>query len=158
MKIAKKITVKAVVGDVKRHVIKLADSEGVVADGQTIPLLRVVGKCNRYEVKTNDYGDSVCLKGQFEATNLETGEATRAPSCYLPEIAADSVAGLLQGEIESVDFAYDISIRTDADAITGYVYECVPLIEPQEDDVMTRLSKSLPKALAAPKKSAKAKS
>jgi len=155
MKLAKKITVKGVCGDVKKNVLMLA-KDGVIPNGEKIPLMRVIGKANRFEIKKTDIGESVCLKGQFMATNLETGEETRAGSCYLPETAVEAVAGMLQGEVDSVEFGFDISVVTDDSSVVGYVYDVLPLIEPQEDDAMTRLASSLPQAaLPSPEKGEK---
>ena len=143
MKLVKKITVKGIIGDIKKLTLSLV-KDGEIADGQKIELMRVVGKCNRFEIKTNDYGESLCLKGQFQAINKLTGEETRAGTCYMPDTASEAVAGMLQGEIESVEFAFDIAIVTDASSLVGYVYEVTPLIEPTEDDAMNRLTSSLP--------------
>lgn len=150
MNLVKKITPKGVCGDIKKRVLALA-KDGEIANEQKIYLFRVVGKANRFDVKMTDLGESVALKGMFKATNAD-GEEFRAGVCYLPDTASEAVAGALNGENESVEFAFDISVITDDSAITGYVYEVKPLIEPTEDDALNRLSDSLPPALEAPKK------
>lgn len=158
MKLMKKITIKGMCGDVKK-LVNAHMKDGEIADGIVIKLVRIVGKCNRFEVKSNDLGDSVCLKGQFQATNLITGESARGGTCYMPDVAAEAVAGMLQDDVESVEFGFDISLLSDSTSIVGYVYDVLPLIQPQEDDALNRLADSLPSipALEAPKEKAKAK-
>ncbi len=121
------------------------NKDGEFKDGVVVPLMRIVGKCDRYQVKTTDLGESVALKGNFQATCLRTGETVRAATCYLPETASDMVAGMLAGDdVGAVEFGFDISVVSDGDAIVNYVYEIKPLIEPQEDDGLARLAASLP--------------
>lgn len=146
MKLLKKITIKAVFGDVKKAV---ASSE--LVQGDALPVMRVVGKCDRSAVKETDYGASVTLKGNFMATNLATGEIARSNTCYLPDAAADAVAGALL-DAETVEFGFDIFAEVDAGSATGYVYSVTPLIAPKEDDALSRLAASLPAIpqLAAP--------
>jgi hypothetical protein len=153
MKLLKKLTVKGVFGDVQKAVFATM-IDGVIQDGVVIPVMRVVGKCNRYDVKTTDLGDSICLKGSFMATSPD-GEEFRAGTCYLPDTASEAVAGAIQDDVESVEFAFDVAAVTDGEAVRGYFYEVTPLIEPTEDDALNRLAESLPKALAAPAEKAK---
>jgi len=153
MNLVKKITPKGVCGDIKKRVLMLA-KDGVIKNGQKIYLMRVVGKATRFDVKMTDLGESIALKGQFKATNTD-GEEFRAGVCYLPDTGAEVIAGALAGDVECVEFAFDISVVTDDSAITGYVYEVKPLIEPAEDDALNRLAASLPPALEAPKTKAK---
>lgn len=164
MKLLKKITVKGVFGDLKSAVLASAVKDGKMNDGVVVPVMRVVGKCIRYEIKSTDFGDSICLKGNFQATNLATGEIFRGNTCYLPETAADMVAGAMEDDTASVEFGFDIEAVSDSGVPTGYTYTVTPLIKPQEDDALSRLAASLPQipqlaiaAEAEPEQAPKAK-
>lgn len=144
--IVKKITAKGVCGDIKK-LVNMHMVEGEIPNNIVINLFRIHGKCASYNTKSTDYGDSIQLKGTFVATSLlEEDKVYRSGSCYLPDIAADLVAGMLldNEDVNSVEFAFDIAIKTDSSSVVGYVYEVTPLLEPQEDDSLSRLASSLP--------------
>lgn len=154
MKVIKKITAKEVCGDVKK-LVNLNMKDGELPEGLAIPLMRVVGKCDRTQIKTTDIGESLLLLGNFEGINIATGEVFRSGRCYLPEVAADMIAGmLLDDSVSAVEFGFDIGVITDPSSIVGYTWEVTPLVEPQDDDALSRLSKSLPALpkLPAPEK------
>ena len=153
MRIAKKISVKEVVGPVRTHLLKLVDKEtGTIPNGVSVPLCTFIGKATGWQVKETDMGDSILLKGFFEGTSLIADKEgkfnkVRGGQCYLPGSAAEMVSGMFDDKVQGIEFAFRISIVSDDTAITGYVYNVDSLIEPQEDDALGRLAAQLPKAL-----------
>ena len=158
----KKITLRTVFGgkgDVLETVMKDKQKEHM--------LMRVHGFANGIrEAESREVGQdgekikSKGLVGEFEATNLVTGEAFFSPVCWLPQMAVDLVAGQLGEEDARVGFAYDIGVVYSEASATSYEYTVRPLTKLQETDAMTTLKNSLPpleatKALSAPENSAK---
>jgi hypothetical protein len=156
MKLLNKITVKNLCGDVKKRVFvkeNFNEETGELKDGIKIPLMRIAGKCTRFEVKETDLGTSIALKGTFQGIDLATNEVARAPTCYLPGSVADTIAATLAEGASGVEFGFDLYVVTDSSAITSYVYEIVPLMEPSEDDSLNRMFAalpSIPQLLSAP--------
>lgn len=127
--------------------------ETVFKDKSTAhPLYRVVGICNGTRTGKNkfddkeDAGEWRALLGNFEATSFLTGEIFNSGVCFMPAYVVDLVAGQLAGDDpnSSVKFAFDIAAKFDDKAATSYTYFATSLIEPQEDDALRSLSKSLP--------------
>lgn len=135
--LSKKLSVKGVVGNVKKLV-----ADGEIADGQKIA--RFVGSTHSVLTGTGDNGDWVAFKGNFAGTNLLTGENFRSGKCFLPDVAGDILHGLVAESESAVEFAFDISIKKDESSATGYIYNAVPLIQPAQDDPMERMMAALP--------------
>lgn len=157
MNILKKITVKSVVGNVKKLVI-----DGTLAEnGGQMNVMRVFGNAVGLKTGESDNGPWTAARGQFKAIAL-TGENEGvefvSSVCFMPDVAMDMVeAQMMADGVSSVEFAFDISIVADEDSATGYVYTANPLLAPEEDNPLDRLASTLPKlpALEAPKKATK---
>ena len=135
--LSKKLSVKGVVGNVKKMVV-----EGEIADGQKIA--RFLGSAHSVLTGTGDNGDWVAFKGNFGATNLITGEKLRSGKCFLPDVASDVLHAMVTEADSPVEFAFDIAIKKDASSATGYVYSAVPLLQPKQDDPLSRMMEALP--------------
>lgn len=133
MKILKKISASTVVGNVKRLREIAENSEGVVA-----PIMRVIGVAIATKSGVSQYGEWVSLRGQFSATNLETGEEFRGSSLFVPDELTDMIAAQLSQGVKSVEFAVDIGVMV-SDAVIGYEYVVEPLLEPSENDPINSL-------------------
>ena len=152
--IIKKITVKTVLGDVKKMV--LGDKKkGVEGLDVKTDVMRVAGIARRMETGESEYGPWVKFKGSFMGTNLITGEEFRAGSAMLPEVASELLEEAMNAEgAENVKFGFDVAVTPDDSIAIGYQYSVTPLIEATEDDPLLSLANSLPNLpkLAAPKK------
>lgn len=137
MNVIRKITVKAVCGAI--DIEKL-----IAAPDKQIKLARIFGIATKAKPGASDFGEFVKFQGQFRAINLETGAEYQSGGLILPPVAQDFLEGALSGEnVESVQFGFDITVRFDNTAIAKYVYEVTPLLEPQENDPLTLLGKTI---------------
>lgn len=144
MALIKKITVKSVIGDVKKIF------KGVT---EKTAIMRVVGIARSMQAGESDYGPWVKYKGTFNGINLITGEEMTAPYCLLPEVASCLIENQLSAEgVTSIEFGFDLYIKP-SDTPIGFEYLAEPLVEPKDADPLSHLSKSLP---APPKVNKKA--
>lgn len=123
-KLISKISAKTVAGKQRR-----------LNDDQTQRwLFEVAGVANSKREGESDYGPWVSLMGTFMAKNLETGEIFRSGQCFLPNVALNSVLGVLDGGATGVQMAFRVGIIQSPkdDAKTEYIVE--PLLEVAEDD------------------------
>lgn len=138
--ILKKVTVKGVVGDPK-NIAKQHENNAQV------PLVRVYGLATEFKAKNSEYGDYILFSGQFEATNLLTGEVYRSGSMILPPVAEGPLHGALENtEGTSVQFAYEIGLRVDEEMIRGYEFNVKSLIPDDDHDPLSQLRAQLPPA------------
>src|SRR5690606_33315883 len=91
------------------------------------------------------------LTGQFEGTNLETGEIYQSGVCYLPSGILELVAASLVADAAldkanrtnpTVRFAFLISAVPAKNPI-GYSYSIEQLVEPEQDDPLADMRKAL---------------
>ena len=144
----RKITIKEIVGD--KTVIK---ERVVAAKGKPIKLFNVVGIASGAKPGSTQMGDYLKLVGDFEATNLETGEVSQSGACILPNFVTDGIgAALMRPNAESVEFALTIGAKPDEKSVTGYQYTCESLLPPSEHTPLVALKAKLGGLLAAPKK------
>lgn len=144
MNLLGKISVKNVCGKIT-----------VKKDDEERPLMQVMGIVTGSMIKSSQYGDSIGFKGQFKATNVETGEVYRSGVCYLPGVASDLVAGGMGEGVNSLEFAFGISVKP-ADNPIGYEYIVASLLDVSESDPLEALEGKLnAPALPAPKKGKK---
>lgn len=127
-----KISVKKVCGEIKKVTEKKS-------------LMRVIGIVTSLKTGSSQYGEFVEFIGDFEATNLETGEVCRALKCFLPHIASDITADAVRrgeesGGFKGVEMAFEIGVRP-ADNAIGYEYDILPLIENRNVDALEALRK-----------------
>lgn len=136
----RKISAKTVVGKIQKP-------------EKATSLFHVFGIARSVRTGESNYGPWVALIGQFEATNLETGETFVAPQCFLPEPIGSMMAAQVQNEdTESVQFGLEVGIKP-ADTAVGYEYTSKALVESKEADPLADLRAKMP-ALEAPKETA----
>ncbi len=127
----KKITVKTVCGSMKRP-------------GENDPehkLMMVVGVATGVKSGESNFGPWQALRGQFQATNMETGEIFRSGVCILPNIAQDLLLPQLFGEgVNGVEFGLEIGVRPSSTPI-GYEYTCNPVFQADNDPLAHVLAK-----------------
>lgn len=150
MQLLRKISRATVIGD------NTVVMEMCLADKVKIhPLYRVYGWVNgsrktsdiedkEERAKSEKYGAWECLIGNMECVNLLTGEISRSGQCFLPQFAVDLVVGQLGGDVERVKFAYEVAAKFDDQNPTKYTYVVTSLIEPEENDPLADIAKSLP--------------
>ena len=127
-----------------------------IPEGQTRKLIgTVVGRSIGIKHGTMPNGDPFKgLRGQFEATNADTGEITVAGVCFLPSGFHDLVLAkyenLPEGERDPVvEFAYRVfSVR--APNAHGFSYAFEPVLKPETADDLAHLREALT-AKGAPK-------
>lgn len=134
----KKITRKTVCGDVALPV------------DAARPLYRVIGIATGVRKGSTAYGDFVGLTGQFEATNIATGEVFVAPQCFLPDPINGMIAAKVQtpddsGKPVTAQFAVEVGIKP-AKTTIGYEFTVREIAEVQEADPLADLRKALPPA------------
>lgn len=112
------------------------------------------------KVKTGDslYGTWTALIGQFEATNISTGEVFVAPQCFLPEPMNGMIAASLEQVDEdgkrlnaSVQFAVEVGVKKSDNQI-GYEYTAKEIMKSDAADPLASIREKIAKALPAPKK------
>ena len=149
-KIAKKITLKDVVGYVSKKFLGLTNEDGTPnIEAQTESLkeynFSVAGTVRGTELKSTTMPDgtvisSTALIGQFVAMRETDGSVIESPVLYLPEYFSRALAlELEKGDSIAVDIAVAVSLVPDSKAPTGYAYSLVNLIEPKPEDTTTKL-------------------
>lgn len=112
------------------------------------------------KVKTGDsmYGPWTALVGQFEATNIETGEVFVAPQCFLPEPMNGMIASSLEQVDDdgkrvnnSVQFAVEVGVKP-AETTVGYEYTAKEIMKSDAADPLAAIREKIATALPAPSK------
>ena len=147
--LTKKISTAKIYG--KINVRKLPE------DGSVLNLYTVIGVAIGVKSGTSDFGDWKALVGQFEATNMETGERLSSANCFLPDVAQGLVEAQLAHEgTQHVEFAFVIGAKADEGSPVGYSYTAQPVLAPDAKDPLAELRGSLSAlVLEAPKAKAK---
>src|ERR1700761_3698938 len=107
MKALKKLSTGVVVGKppVIRGIIEDAKKAngGVAVD---VPVMEIFGLANSFTFGEGDFGPWCKINGDFEATNLITGEQYAAPACFLaPELTPIVQAAISRSEGKTIEFA-----------------------------------------------------
>ena len=146
IQLLKKISLRSVFGD-KGDVLEIVMKD----KNKEHALMRIIGFANgTREAKSREPGDdgekilSTGLVGEFEATNLQTGEVFSSSVAWLPQMAVDLVSGRLGDGNDRVGFAFDVGAVYSTKAATSYEYTVRPLIESKPSDAMAELQKQLP--------------
>lgn len=149
MQIIKKVSASTVIGSTK-ELRKLAES----GEGKSVDIMRVVGVAIGVKSGMSSYGEWVALRGNFSATNMETGEEFRGSTLYVPDEITDMIAAQLS-TATSVEFGVIIGVK-ESDLVIGYEYVVTPLMDTGESDPIAALNAKIDKALEAPKADKKA--
>jgi hypothetical protein len=131
-----KISVATVCGNVKEIVKPMKD-------GESKAIMRVIGIMNATQHGEGDNGPWTALKGEFEAINLLTNKTYISGKCFLPGAISDLVSGQLGGDVQKVQFAFDIIIVEDIKSQVGYHYTAKPLIKPAENNALKLLANQI---------------
>lgn len=133
MKLIKKISVKTVCGKREQEIIGKDNGKDVIGFKDK-DVMDVVGVCTATRTGNTTFGDFIGLRGQFQATNLESGEVVRSSQCFLPDDVTDLiVAQLSMDGVSSVEFAFRIGQKASNTSI-GYEYTAIPLLDTQQND------------------------
>lgn len=111
-------------------------------DGTALDLIKIAGEASGAESGQTDKGSYTKLTGQFVGTDLLTGELYSSRACILPDyIGAELGAALLNaGEGgQSVQFAFLITAKQKASAVTGYEFGIKSLMNIEPTDAAKRL-------------------
>ena len=137
MALVKKISVKVVVGNVKKMV-----ASGEIKEKTAV--MRVYGIASKIVTGTSDNGDWVAFLGQFKAINLLTGVDFTSGKLFLPGVASDLVEGAINGDgANAIEFGFDVLVEPDESSAVGYIYQAESLIPPSDDDTLSKLEKTL---------------
>jgi hypothetical protein len=105
--------------------------------------MRVFGTSNKAKGVNTNFGESIEFGGNFEATNLLTGEIYRGTRMFLPSLVSDMLyEQVKQADGQDVQFAFDIGADS-ANTPNGYQYTITPLIAVAATDPLTLLKQSL---------------
>lgn len=123
------------------------------APDKQIHVMRVIGQAVGSKSGESNYGPWTALTGRFRATNPETGEVMEAAQLFLPEVALIPIQVAMSNG--AATFAIDVFAKKAESTKPGgspYEYTWEPLIEPTDDDPLTRLQAQVnaTKALSAP--------
>lgn len=135
-KLLKKLTIRTFIGS-KLDILAYALSafpngkpDGKSA-GDPVPVLRVLGNVTSFKAGESDFGSYVELRGDFHATNLQTGEILESCNkCILPSVVGDGVASAIHNGAESVQFAVELDVRYAEKAATMYEFDARTLLKP----------------------------
>ena len=145
-KLLSKMSYKTVCGKLNRRDIP---------EGGELHVMRVIGQANGFGTGNSDYGVYTFFKGNFQSTNVATGEVFRSGKLFLPQVVEALIVGAFSDTVKSVDFAFDIFMVDAPDNNIGYEYSARSLTDVAESDpvaIMERqLAQSAP-ALPAPTK------
>lgn len=142
IKISKKLSAKTIIGNVKTLVKDLNN-------GDTLELFTVFGQAVGTKTGSTNFGDWVSITGRFEAINSITGEVSQGYNLFLPELAQDMTVTALANAGGNLELGFVIGVQAKEELPTGYEYTVRPLMEPVEDDALSRMRKQMHK-LAAP--------
>ena len=127
-------------------------------DKKTVALFIVGGIANKVKTGDSMYGTWTALVGQFEATNVATGEIFIAPQCFLPEPMNGMIAASLEMVDDddkrinqSVQFAVEVGVKK-ADNQIGYEYTASEVMKSDAADPLAAIRETIAKAIPAPAK------
>lgn len=151
VKLLAKISYKTVCGKVNRRELP--------EDKSPLHVMRIMGQATKTVTGNTDFGAFVGFMGNFEATNVRTGEIFRSGKCFLPPVATNLLEGAVAGANGApVMFAFDIGVKEDDESSVGYVYTATPILDAGEADPIEQMKKTInAPALPAPVVKADAK-
>jgi len=125
--------------------------------GPSVPLLRIMGVVVSAAVGMRTMPDGkqtewLAFKGQFEATNLITGEVYQSGSCIMPGALPDMLYGAIKnpdGTFKNAEFAVEFGAHYDKGAVASYVFDTKTLLAPKESDAMASLKAQVAAAVPA---------
>jgi len=144
MNYLKKLSVKTVYGK--------PEFEKDAKDGAEFSVMQVFGQAQGVKAGTSNFGDWEALTGNFEAVNLDTGEAYRGAQLFLPTLAHEPLVMAMKANPDTpIDFAIEVTAKKDSSVAVGYCYGMKTLIETETADPLKALREKAALQLAAPK-------
>lgn len=145
-----KITVNSI-GLEKPVLVKICEQQ----KGKETPVCRIVGQATDMKAGSTEKGDYTRFVGLFQATNYLNPEIDyRSGNLILPNVAAGMLEGMLgsaraefqdsgkEGGGAAVVFGFEIIVKGDPTAATGYVFGVRSLIKGK--DPLAKLLAELP--------------
>lgn len=161
-KLIRKLTIATAFGD-KLALLKAAETGRPSPEaevGTPVDILEVVGRVSAMKPGTTKRtlptgeevsSDFVKLMGEFEATNLLTGEVTQNDVCILPNFVSGMMAQAIKGGAQAVDFAIKLQVRFKLSAATMYEFTAESLIPIQQAKTVAGIkAQILARGLALP--------
>lgn len=109
----------------------------------SLALYKIAGIVRDVQAGEGEKGMWLALMGDFGSLCLygkNKGKQLRSNKLFLPDVATNMLhMGLKATNGGSVQFAFDIGIKRDANSAVGYVYMVNPHVKPKEVDELTRL-------------------
>lgn len=144
MKLVSKISAATVIGKIPTETVQIDGKPAVRGIEQ--PLLRVVGIADKIKTGNSNFGEWVRFMGQFDATNILTGEVFRGPGLHLPAMITELLRPVVEKNVadkgNGVTFAFDIGVKPAANAF-GYEYTVTDLVPTQDADPLSLLKSQL---------------
>jgi len=101
----------------------------------------IIGAATGVKEVQTPYGVNSKLVGNFEATNLITGEVFVSANCFLPSVVNDLVAAQV-AEGNPVQFAYRIGTKP-SESNVGYEYTVTPLLAAEPLEIINTIRKQI---------------
>lgn len=127
----------------------------VIKAAKPVQLYTLLGVVNGVKPGSTSMGDFAKLVGEFEATNLTTGEVFTSGAAILPNFIGDNIAAaIMRPNAESVQFAITVGAKPNDKSVTGFEYTVDSGMPPSEHSPLALLKKQVSeqKLLPSPKK------
>lgn len=141
--LVKKLGSKQILGNVGKVV-----KEKIENDGEVLNMYSLFGMANGIKTGSSTYGEWTALVGQMEAINHITGDSYAATVCFVPEPLCSILVNALR-ENDSVEFAFQVSVKRRDDLERGYEYIVTPIIESRQSDPLQLMREKAMAALPA---------
>lgn len=113
-------------------------------DGTAVEIIKISGEANGAQTGQTDKGQYTKLSGNFLGQDITTGELFSSKQCILPEYIGSQLGDALLSAGEggsSVRFAFQITAKQKASAITGYEFGIKSLMDSAPTDAQAELMK-----------------
>ena len=112
----------------------------LAAPDKRVFLMRCGGRAVGTKEGLSDYGKWTALVGNFVAISADTGEESRAPYLFLPDVALVPVQVALSAPNSTgVDFLIDLYAVYDKESSVHYSYSWEPVVEAPASDPIKEL-------------------
>lgn len=149
----RKLTTRNITGLTSPQIAKLGKEKDT-------PLYTVIGRATGWRANEHpQYGMSYGIRGQFEATNLDTGEVKSSAVFWPPAYLAEQMVAGIDDAKEmgggAIQFALRVGVKPSDSSPVGYEYYASEIVKVEESDPLADLRKAAQAALPAPEKSDK---
>lgn len=134
MQTIKVISIKSVFGKPQREKIDSKKDRLFSLDYGSKDIIQIIGVASGVFNKSTAIGDFIGLRGQFQATNLETGEVYRSPKCLIDNETTDQVVERLSMlDNVAVEFGYVVGMMANK-VKPGYLFPTRTILEAHKND------------------------